>query len=212
VFFSFCLFFFHWACYGEGFLGKLVFCLLLSFAASRFCEKSRKSKKKVDFRRNVISAASSEGSSSNLSAFLCFRQCSLVKNSLQVCGSFCLAAASLPPFWRSFPRWSSLQSSRSSFWDRLAVRSCLAKPWTPTVRSALPGRSWIAVCKVLFSFAGSLFVPPLAAKMILFVTFSPSVVVSLAGLGLLGWRLRSRSHDFLFALCQQLAALQTLKL
>jgi hypothetical protein len=212
LFCSFCLFFFRWACYGEGFLGKLVFCLLLPFAASGFCKKRRKSKKKVDFRRNVISAASSEGSSSNLSAFLCFWQCSLVKNSLRVCGSVCLEAASLPPFWRSFPGWSSLQFLRSSFWDRLAVRSCLAKPWTPTVRSALPGRRWIAVCKMLFYFAGTLFVPPLAAKTILFVTFSRSVVVSLAGLGLLWWRLRSRLHGFLFALCQQLAALQTLKL
>jgi hypothetical protein len=81
-----------------------------------------------------------------------------------------------------------------------------------TVRSALPGRSWIAVCKVLFSFAGSLMVPPLATKMILFMTFSRSVLVSAAGLGLLGWRLRSRLHGFLFALRQQLAALQTLKL
>jgi hypothetical protein len=68
------------------------------------------------------------------------------------------------------------------------------------------------VCKVLFSFAGSLIVPPLAAKMTLFMTFSRSVVVSAAGLGLLGWRLRSRLHGFLFALRQQLAALQTLKL
>jgi hypothetical protein len=65
---------------------------------------------------------------------------------------------------------------------------------------------------VLFSFAGSLIVPPLAAKVILFMTFFRSVVVSAAGLGLLGWRLRSRLRGFLFALCQQLAALQTLKL
>ena len=68
------------------------------------------------------------------------------------------------------------------------------------------------MCKMLFYFAGTLFVPPLAAKMILFMTFSRSVVVSAAGLGLLGWRLRSRLHGFLFVFRQQLAALQTLKL
>ncbi len=75
-----------------------------------------------------------------------------------------------------------------------------------------PGEVGSMCAKCSFSFAGSLFVPQLAAKMILFVTFSRSVVVSLAGLGLLGWRLRSRSHGFSFALCQQLAALQTHKL
>ena len=109
----FCLFFFFWACYGGGFLGKLVFRLLLPFAASGPCEKSRKSEEKVDFRRNVISAASSEGSSSNFSAFLCFRQRSLVKNSLRVCGSVCQEAASSPPLRGSFPGWSFLQSSWS---------------------------------------------------------------------------------------------------
>ena len=89
---------------------------------------------------------------------------------------------------------------------------CFVLPQVAEVRSALPGRSWIAVCKVLFSFAGSLIVPPLAAKMILFMTFSRSVVVSATGLGLLGGTLRSRSHGFLFVFRQQLAALQTLKL
>jgi hypothetical protein len=69
----FCFIFFRWACHGGGFLGKLVFCLLLSFAACGPCEKGRKSERKVDFRINVISAALSEGSLSNLSAFLCFR-------------------------------------------------------------------------------------------------------------------------------------------
>jgi hypothetical protein len=146
-------------------------------------------------------------------AFYVFQQCSLVKNSLRVCGSVGLEAASLPPFWRSFPVWSSFQSSRSPFWDRQAVRSFLAKPWTPTVRSALPGRSWIAVCKVLFFLCWQ-FVCPAACSEDDSVCdfFSRSVVVSSAGLGLLGWRLRSRLHGFLVALCQQLAALQTLKL
>jgi hypothetical protein len=109
----FCSFFFHWACYGGGFLGQLVFRLLLPFAACGPCEKGRKSEEKVGFRMNVTSAASSEGSLSNLSAFLCFRQCSLVKSSLRVCGSVCQEAASSPPLRRSFAGWSFLQSSRS---------------------------------------------------------------------------------------------------
>jgi hypothetical protein len=44
------------------------------------------------------------------------------------------------------------------------------------------------------------------------MTFSRSVVVSAAKLGLLGWRLQSRLHGFLLALWQQLATLQTLQL
>ncbi len=109
----FCLFFCHRACHGGGFLGKLVFRLLLSFAACGPCEKGRKSEEKVDFRINVISAALSEGSLSNLSAFLCFRQCSFVKNSLRVCGCVCHKAASSPPLCRSLPGCSFLLSSRS---------------------------------------------------------------------------------------------------
>jgi hypothetical protein len=58
-----------------------------SFCCSGPCEKGRKSEEKVDFRMNVVSAASSKGSLSNLSAFLCFRQCSLQKNSLRAAAS-----------------------------------------------------------------------------------------------------------------------------
>ncbi len=111
--FRFCSFFFHWACYGGGFFWKLVFRLLLPCAACGPCGKGRKSEKKVGFRMNVTSFASNEGSLGNLSAFLCFRQCSLVKSSLQVCGSVSQEAASSPPLRRSFAGWFRLQSSRS---------------------------------------------------------------------------------------------------
>jgi hypothetical protein len=108
-------------------------------------------------------------------------------------GLFCnLCGPNFGTAWRSAPAWQN--------------------PGHLQFDVPCPGEVGSLCAKGFFFFAGSLIVPPLAAKMILFMTFSRSVVVSAAGLGLPGWRLRSRLRGFLFALCQQLAALQTHKL